>query len=117
MFVLTVIISVVTAAAFAYAGYLKVSGAEQQVAEAEHLGVEWSAYRLIGVAELLGALGLLLGLWLSWLGVVAAFCLVALIGGALITHARAGDQVDAMRPAIGFGVLAILAFVFRLITA
>ncbi|MFC5749581.1 DoxX family protein [Actinomadura rugatobispora] len=117
MFVLTVIISVLTAAAFAFAGYSKVSGAEQQVAEADHLGVEWSAYRLIGVAELLGALGLLIGLWLSWLGVVAAFCLIGRIGGALIVHAKAGDQVDAMRPAIAYGVLAIVAFVFRLITA
>ncbi|GAA2429703.1 hypothetical protein GCM10010191_48940 [Actinomadura vinacea] len=116
MFILTVIFAVVTAAVFAFAGYYKVSGAEQQMDEARHLGVEWPAYRLLGGAELLGALGLLIGLWLSWLGVIAAFCLVALAAGALIVHAKAGDRLDAMRPAIGFGALALATLVLRLIT-
>ena len=116
MFALTVIISVVAAVAFAVSGYSKVNGAEPERAQADRLGVEWPAYRLIGVAELLGAAGLLVGLWLSWLGAVAAFCLVALMIGALYTHMTAGDRAAEMRPAMLYGLLALFALLFRLAT-
>jgi uncharacterized membrane protein YphA (DoxX/SURF4 family) len=116
VFVVTVIIVVVLAAGIAVAGYQKVAGGPQQDSAAEHLGVEPGAWRLIGGAELLAALGLLIGLWLSWLGVVTAICLIVLTAGALIVHSRAGDGFKEMVNAIGFGALSLLALIFRLIT-
>jgi uncharacterized membrane protein YphA (DoxX/SURF4 family) len=116
VFVLTAIIMIVTAAGFALAGYQKVAGGPKQDRDAANLGVEPGAWRLIGWAELLAALGLLIGLWLSWLGVVTAVCLLVLIAGALIVHGRAGDGLKEMVNAIVFGVLSLLSLVFRLIT-
>lgn len=116
MFVLTVIVVIVTAAAFVMAGYGKVRGTPQQVDIAERLRIEWSAYRLVGVAELLGSLGLLIGLWLSWLGVVAAICLVVLTAGALVSHLRVEDTPKEMLPAFVYLLLGLLTLSLRLTT-
>ncbi|WP_329521803.1 DoxX family protein [Spirillospora sp. NBC_01491] len=116
MYALTVIFSVVTAALFAFVGVTKLTGAEQQVEAAEHFGIRWDGYRLIGVAELLGALGLLIGLGVVWLGVLAAACLLLLMAGALFVHHRSGDSPALMGPAAIAAVLALCTLIFRLIS-
>jgi uncharacterized membrane protein YphA (DoxX/SURF4 family) len=115
VYVLTVIFSVVTAALFAFVGVNKLTGTQQQVDAAGHLGIPWDGYRLIGVAELLGALGLLIGLGVVWLGVLAAVCLLLLMIGALYMHNKAGDTRALMGPAAIGGVLALVTLVLRLV--
>ena len=58
---------------------------------AAHFRIPWPSYRLIGVAELAAAAGVLAGLWWHLLGVAAAAGMVFLLIGALHTHRRAGD--------------------------
>jgi hypothetical protein len=69
-------------------------------ASAEHFGIEWPRYRLIGVAELAAAFGILAGLIWHPLGVAAAAGMTALLAGAIVMHARAGDSPKAMAPAL-----------------
>src|SRR4051812_4761015 len=69
-------------------------------ASAEHFGIEWPRYRLIGVAELAAAFGILAGLFWPPLGVVAAAGMTALLAGALVMHVRAGDSPKEMAPAL-----------------
>jgi hypothetical protein len=78
-------------------------------ASAEHFGVEWSRYRLIGVAELAAGFGVLAGLFWHPLGVAAATGMAALLGGALLMHARAGDSPKHMAAAI-VSLLVTLAY-------
>jgi hypothetical protein len=67
---------------------------------AAHFGIPWRHYRLIGVAELAAAAGVLAGLWWHPLGVAAAAGMAVLLIGAVITHRRALDSAKEMTPAL-----------------
>ena len=66
---------------------------------AAHFGIPWPRYRLIGVAELAAAAGILIGLWWHPLGVAAAAGMALLLLGAIIAHRKAADSVKEMAPA------------------
>jgi uncharacterized membrane protein YjjP (DUF1212 family) len=74
---------------------------------AAHFGIPWRHYRLIGVAELAAAAGVLAGLWWHPLGVAAAAGMAVLLIGAVITHRRALDSAKEMTPALLALALAI----------
>jgi DoxX-like family len=57
-------------------------------------------YRLIGVAELAAAEGVLIGLWWHPLGLAAAAGMALLLLGALITHRRAADSSKETAPVL-----------------
>jgi len=67
----------------------------------------------IGVAEVAGAIGVLIGALssdLEWIGVLAAVGIIALMIGAQIYHRRAGDTREAI-PSLVLLVLAVLYIV------
>ena len=68
-------------------------------ASAAHFGIPWSKYRLIGVAELSAAVGILAGFAVPALGVAAAAGMTVLLGIALVAHRQAGDSPKAATPA------------------
>jgi uncharacterized membrane protein YphA (DoxX/SURF4 family) len=70
----------------------KLTGQPKMRQSAEHFGIEWPRYRLIGVAELAAAAGILIGLWWHPLGIAAAAGMALLLVGALVSHRRAGDS-------------------------
>ena len=72
---------------------------------AAHLGFSVGAYRRIGMLELLGAAGVLLGLALPAIGLLAAAGLLVLLGGALFAHARHRDPLNTAAPALLFGAV------------
>ena len=76
---------------------------------AAHFGISWSRYRLIGVAELAAAAGILIGLWWHPLGVAAAAGMALLLVGAIVTHRKAADSVKDMAPAL-VGLVLTLAY-------
>ena len=67
---------------------------------AARFGISWPRYRLIGVAELSAAAGVLIGLWWHPLGLAAAAGMAVLLLGAVITHRRAADSGKEMAPAL-----------------
>ena len=85
-------------------------------ASAEHFGIDWPRYRLIGVAELAAGFGVLAGLFWPPLGVAAAVGMAALLGGAVVAHARAGDSAKQMAPAIAI-LLVTLAYLAVALTS
>lgn len=96
---------------FGMAGQMKVMKQQMALDVAEHLGFSPSQYQLIGVAEMAGAIGVLIGLLvdsLSWLGVLAAIGLTVVGLGAIFFHVRAKDSVKDMAPAAMLTVVAIL---------
>ena len=88
------------AAACLLPGSVKVLGHTKMQKSAAHFGIPWHHYRLIGVAELAAAAGVLAGLWWHPLGVAAATGMILVLIGALITHRRALDSAKEMAPAL-----------------
>ncbi|HEX4396574.1 MAG TPA: DoxX family protein [Trebonia sp.] len=95
-----VTISLLLAAACLLPAAGKLLGHPRMRQSAEHFGILWPRYRLIGVAELAAAAGILAGLRWHPLGVAAAAGMTLLLIGALITHRRAGDSGKEMTPAL-----------------
>ena len=87
----------------------KLTGQPRMRQSAAHFGISWSRYRLIGVAELAAAAGILIDLWWHPLGVAAAAGMAVLLLGAIVTHRKAADSVKDMVPAL-VGLVLTLAY-------
>ena len=75
----------------------KLAGHPTMRQSADHFGIAWRRYRLIGVAELAAAVGVLV--WRP-AGLLAAAGMILLLIGALITHRRAHDSIREALPAL-----------------
>ena len=95
-----VAISLLLAAACLLPAAGKLLGHPRMRQSAAQFGIPWPRYRLIGVAELAAAAGVLVGLWWHPLGVAAAAGMTLLLAGAMITHRRAADSGKEMTPAL-----------------
>lgn len=106
------IVQILLALVFVMAGIMKVTRPFDKLAQ----NMEWArdvgprGVRLIGVLEILGAIGLILpavtGI-LPWLTPIAAIGLVLTMIGAMITHGRRGEF-----PNMGFNLFLLLLAVF-----
>lgn len=100
MFIAAVVFSSLLALVFCGAGSAKLSGSKKMTDQLAHLGVGPGLMRLIGAAQLLGAAGVLVGLWFGPLGVAAALGLTVMMVGAVVYHVRAGDSAQEMSGAV-----------------
>ena len=92
------VLCVVLAVVFTVAGLNKFSGSELAEAAPEHLNISVSFYKLAGVLELLGSVGLIVGvLAFPFLAGLAAACLAGLLLGAVVLHIRVGDPFGATK--------------------
>lgn len=78
----------------------KLTAQPKMLASASHFGIQWPRYRLIGVAELAAAAGVLAGLFWLPTGVAAASGMAVLLVGALTVHRRVGDGLQEAAPAV-----------------
>jgi hypothetical protein len=100
-----VIVTALLTALFGFASLIKVVGLRQSLAIRDHLGVKPVQWRLIGLLELAGVAGVLVGLVWPPIGVAAAIGLALLVLGAIVFHVRASDSVADTAPAvIGLGL-------------
>ncbi|HEV3290803.1 MAG TPA: DoxX family protein [Streptosporangiaceae bacterium] len=93
-------LSLLLAAACVLPGSAKLLAHPKMRKAAAHFGIPWRGYRLLGVAELAAAAGVLVGLWWRPLGVAAGAGMVLLLTGALLTHRRARDAAKEAAPAL-----------------
>ena len=96
----TTILAILLIVAFATLGSAKVAAVPSMRARAQHVGFSAAAYRRIGFLELLAVGGLLLGAYLPVIGALAAAGLLALLGGAAVTHVRNGDGLREVAPSV-----------------
>ena len=94
------LVSLPLAAAYVLPGSAKLLAHPKMRQSAAHFGIPWSRYRLLGVAEFAAAVGVLIGIAWPSLGAAAAIGMILLLAGALVTHRRAGDPVNAAVPAL-----------------
>jgi uncharacterized membrane protein YphA (DoxX/SURF4 family) len=117
MFVATLVLSILLALLFAFAGGSKLAGVQQMRDSAAHLGLSFPAYQRIGGLEVLGAVGLLIGLWFAPLGIAAATGLVLLMIGAVYFHIRAKDPAKIFSAPAALAVFALVALIFRVVSS
>lgn len=108
------IFGVVLAAGSAAVGGAKLADLDRT---RDRLGYRLREYRLIGLAEILAAVGIIVGLiWrsLEWIAISAAFGLTVIAMSAFMAHARVGDDGKRIVPA---GVLFVLSILFVIFVA
>jgi hypothetical protein len=107
MSIATVIVTICLAGLFAFASAIKLLGVKQSLAIRDHLGISPSLWRVIGVLELAGVIGVLVGLAWSPIGIAAAAGLTLLSVGAVISHLRNSDSLADTAPAVVGILLAV----------
>jgi uncharacterized membrane protein YphA (DoxX/SURF4 family) len=95
-----VTVSLLLTAACLLPAAAKLMGLPKMRESAAHFGIPWSRYRLIGIAELAAAAGVLIGLWWHPLGLAAAAGLALLLLAAVITHRQARDGGKEITPVL-----------------
>ena len=79
-----------------------------------HVGVKAKHIPVLAVLELAGALGLLLGIWVTPLGIAAAVGLALYFLGAVVAHVRLKDKPAEFAPAFVLFVVAVVTVVLEL---
>ena len=113
MFIATIALSVLLAAAVLGSGAAKLAAAKQSIEIRDRLGVAAGLWRGIGVLEVAAAVGLAAGLAVPALGIAAAVGLALLLIGAIGAHARSHDLSNGA-PAVGLLLLTVAAALTRL---
>src|SRR5919204_3939719 len=96
----TVVVTVGLALLFTFSSAIKLLGVRQSLEIRDHLGVTPTLWRVIGVLELAGVVGVLAGLAWAPIGVAAAIGLALLSVGAVAFHLRASDGFAKTAPAV-----------------
>ena len=103
----TSLLAALLVVAFAAVGTAKLAAMPAMRAKAEHVGFSVTAYRRIGLLEVLGVVGLLVGALVPVIGALAAAGLLMLLAGALVAHVRNGDGIREIAPAVVLGLVTL----------
>ena len=117
MFVLTAVSGALTALLFLSASLLKLTDQPQAREGQAKFGISAAAYKRIGILELLGVIGVLVGLAVPVIGVAAGVGLTAVAVGALVNHLRVNDLLPAVMGAVVAMVIAGVYVMTRLLSA
>lgn len=77
------------------------------------VGVAPARIPLLGILQILGAIGVVLGIWVPVLGVVSALCLTLYYLGAVFAHLRIKDTAAGTAPATVLFLVALVATVLE----
>ena len=111
MFTAYVAATVLAAAANAFSATLDFIRYKQILINMAKVGVSESWITILGILKAAGALGLLIGIGVSLVGMAAAVGLVLFFVAAIITHLRARDYSFGL--AVVFLLLAVATLVLR----
>ena len=115
MFVVAAVVSVLLAVVLAGSALGKLRQDRRAVAPLTAVGVPPAWFPRLALAELAGAVGLVVGLFVWPIGVAAAIGVVAYFVGAVLTHVRAKDP--NVVPPGALGALGAVAGILRAVTA
>lgn len=117
MFIALVVVTIVLAAICLNSAAMKLRQHEQVLAVISGtVGVPRRYLPVLAGLEIAGAAGIVLGLWLTPLGIAAAIGLVGYFIGAVAGHLRVRDTTNLAMPLPPL-LLAIAVLVLRLLTA
>jgi putative oxidoreductase len=106
-----IVVQVVLGLLFVVIGSMTVAGRKMFVENFRRFGYpQW--FRIVtGSLEVLGGLGLLIGIWLPWLAALASAGLALVMLGAVLTQLRTRDPLQKIALAVVLGALAIVVAV------
>jgi uncharacterized membrane protein YphA (DoxX/SURF4 family) len=106
-----IVVQVVLGLLFVAIGIMTVAGRKMFVDNFRRFGYpQW--FRVVtGWLEVLGGLGLLVGIWVPWLAELASAGLALVMLGAVLTQVRTRDPLQKIALAAVLGVLAIVVAV------
>lgn len=113
MFIATIVVSTLLAAALVYAAARKLTHREDVVRSYTRVGVPEERLDYLAYTLLAGAGGLLLGLWFAPIGIAAATALVAYFLAAIAAHIRSDDSENLPTPVM-LELMAAAALVLQL---
>jgi uncharacterized membrane protein YphA (DoxX/SURF4 family) len=119
MSVVAALLSIVLCLAFAMAGAQKILFNPVMSKSAERLSFTKRGYRRVGILEIVGALGIIIGVVahrssvFGVLNVLAAAGLTLMMALAVRLHLRRGDPAKMFSPALVLGLLTLLELIFR----
>ena len=108
MNVILVILGALLALASLLSGIGKLTKQPRALEGIRAVGVTDSQIPILGTLEILGALGLVVGIWIKPLGVAAAVGLTLYFLGAVIFHIRSKVMGKDVAPAAGLFVLSLI---------
>jgi uncharacterized membrane protein YphA (DoxX/SURF4 family) len=117
VFIVTVLLSLVLAAAFVISGSFKIVKNPTGADSAYDLGYPLGVYKVIGWLEVLGAIGLLAGLYSPRVGEIAAIGLAVLMVVMLLSNLRVKANLAKLATPLALGGLAVLTYFLRVQTA
>src|SRR5690349_2899302 len=103
-----IVVQVVLGLLFVVIGSMTVAGRKMFVENFRRFGYpQW--FRIVtGSLEVLGGLGLLIGIWLPWLAALASAGLTLVMLGAVVTEVRTREPLQKIILPIVMGTLAIV---------
>lgn len=113
MSALTAVVTVLAAVLFLAAAWVKFTGERHAMQTRDRLGISPAAYRSIGVLEVAGAVGALVGLAVRPLGAAALTGLVLVAIGACVAQVRLHNPASEARPAALALVLSTSALILQ----
>jgi uncharacterized membrane protein YphA (DoxX/SURF4 family) len=113
MVIVAIVLQVLLALGFLLAGSGKVTSAKQSLQQRDHLHVAPWFWRLTGVLELLGAVGLVVGIFAHPVAIIAGILLAIIMIGASGTHIMRRDSFSHLAPALILLVLAVAVAVLQ----
>jgi uncharacterized membrane protein YphA (DoxX/SURF4 family) len=109
------VLEVLLSLAYLASGVPKLTGANASVKQRDHHRLPPWFWRSTGLLETVGALGLLVGLWIHPLAIAAAVLLALVMLGAIITHLRSRDP--ATHAAVPLVLLVLLLLLLGMAAA
>ncbi len=107
MEIATIVLQILLGLAFLGAGGSKLAGAQSQKGEFKRFGYPPGFMYLTGILESIGALGMIVGVFLPVWKVPAGLLLAAVMVGAILTHVRVKDPDKKLMPATVLFLLAL----------
>ena len=107
---LAIILGILLATGFVSSGAMKLMKKPMAIAVKDKFNLPANTFNLIGIAEVLGGIGLLVGLFnnMEWIGFFAAVGLIILMVGALWYHSKVKDEIKEYIPALALIILTIV---------
>lgn len=110
---ISVFLSMVLAIVMLGSAAMDFRGAPQIIDLVARMGRFQGFERTLGLIKILGALGLLIGLAMPTLGILAALGLTTYFALAVRVHSRLGDTTSETAPALGLFTLSALTLLTR----
>ena len=88
----------------------RIPGAIEAIA---HVGVKEKQYNQLAFLEILGSVGLLIGIWSRPIGIAAATGITLYFIGALLAHIRIKDKFSKMFPALFLFIISLLTLILE----